>query len=299
VITASRLVEGLGFVAITVAAPALIAAASAPRERGLALGIWGIYLPAGASIAVAVSPMLIRAFGWRGSWVTVAIAALLAMALLAWRRESYQALAEGSRRSLSGIRASLSQPVPWLLGIAFAAYTLQFYAILIWLPTYLLETRSTDAATASLITALYIFMNVFGNLCASWLMHRRVARGLVIGTSFAVTALVYVAIFASALPDGVRLACVFAFSLISGNIPATVLSGGVHYARSPAEAGSIQGLLVQISNLGTFICAPLIAAAVTYGGGWNAALWVVLGAAALGLATAWGILRQERASSPR
>jgi predicted MFS family arabinose efflux permease len=67
----------------------------------------------------------------------------------------------------------------------------------------------------------------------------------------------------------------------------------VRYARSPSEAGSIQGLIVQISNVGIFAGPPLIAAAVTHGGGWGAALWVILAAAAIGLAGSFAIARLE------
>ena len=38
---------------------------------------------------------------------------------------------------------------------------------------------------------------------------------------------------------------------------------------------------------------PLIAAAVTHGGGWGAALWVILGAAAVGFGAAIAIARLE------
>ena len=49
--------------------------------------------------------------------------------------------------------------MPWLLGSAFAVYTLQFYTVMVWLPTYLLETRGMGATASSLLTALYILAN--------------------------------------------------------------------------------------------------------------------------------------------
>ena len=118
----------------------------------------------------------------------------------------------------------------------------------------------------------------------------------VIGVSFAITTMTFVAIFADALPDAARFACVLAYGFITGNVPPAVFSGSVRYARSPSEAGSIQGLIVQLSNVGIFAGPPLIAAAVTHGGGWGAALWVILAAAAIGLAAAFAIARLE---SPR
>ena len=289
----SRVIEGMGFVAITVGAPSLIAAASAPSQRGLALGLWGTYMPIGGAASVAASPLLMASYGWRGVWMVIVIMALLATAFLALQSRHFTGVRAGARRSIASIRASLSQPVPWLLGIAFAVYTLQFHAVMMWLPTYLLQTRSADATTSAMLTALYIFVNIFGNVTGSWLMHRNFRRGRVIGITFALTTATFLLMFTSDLSDGLRFACVLAYGFITGNIPPAVVSGGARYAHSPAEAGSIQGLIVQLSNVGTFIGPPLIAAAVTHAGSWDAALWVILPAAALGIAAAREIARFE------
>ena len=53
---ASRILEGGGFIAIAVSAPALIVAACAPRERNLALGLWASYLPFGSGLTILASP---------------------------------------------------------------------------------------------------------------------------------------------------------------------------------------------------------------------------------------------------
>jgi MFS family permease len=105
----------------------------------------------------------------------------------------------------------------------------------------------------------------------------------------------FLGIFSDSLPDAMRFACVLAYGFITGNIPPAVFSGSVRHARSPSEAGSIQGMIVQVSNVGIFAGPPLIAAAVTHGGGWGAALWVILGAAAIGLGAAFAVMRLEPA----
>ena len=289
----SRVIEGAGYVAILVSAPGLIAAASVPMQRGLAFGLWGAHMPVGGVAVLLASPVLFALFGWRAVWTSVAALAALVMVFLAFQSRHYTGMQAGTPRSLASIRASLAQPVPWLLGVAFAAYTLQFYAIMIWLPTYLLQTRSTGATTSALLTALFVLVNAFGNVMGGWFMHRNVPLGRVIGVTFCITTMSFVGIFANGLPDAARFACVLAYGFITGNIPPAVFSGGAHYARSPSEAGSIQGLIVQLSNVGIFAGPPLIAAAVTHGGGWDAALWVILAAAAIGLGAALAIARLE------
>jgi hypothetical protein len=112
-----------------------------------------------------------------------------------------------------------------------------------------------------------------------------------------VTSVTFVAIFSAALPDPVRYALVVFYSFITGTVPAAALSAGMRYARSPAEVGSIQGLIVHLTHIGIFFGTPLIAAAVTWGGTWDAALWVMLGCAVIALACAFAIGRYERAAS--
>jgi cyanate permease len=297
VLLVSRVLEGVGFVATVVAAPVLMAAAASDAERRLAFGLWGTYMPVGAALMIAASPPLLAAWGWRGVWAAlVAAIAVCALALAAQARR-YPGVKSGAQRSPASIRAGLRQPVPWLLGAAFAVYTLQFYTIMVWLPTYLLRTRGIEAAQSALLTVLFIVFNAAGNLAGARLVHRKVARGAAIATSLALTSVCFVGIFSAALPDAARYGLVLAYGFAAGVIPPMATSG-MAYARAPAEAGALQGLIVQISNIGTFIGPPLVAGVVTWSGSWDAALGVVLAAAALGMTSAWGIQRLESRRPP-
>lgn len=296
VLIASRLVEGLGFIAIIVSAPSLIVAATAPQKRGLAFGFWSSYMPFGSALVLAASPLAIAAAGWRGIWFAVSLAAAACAVLLYSQRRHYGGTSGGARRSLASIRASLTQPVPWWLGAAFALYTVQNVGVFLWLPTYLIETRGMSTTDASLLGALSIFVNVFGNVAGGWLIQRGVPRGRIIGTAFIVAGALFTGMFSAALPDGARYALVLLYNISCGVIPAAALSGGARYARSPAEVGSIQGLIVQITNVGIFFGPPVIAAAVTYAHSWDAALWVMLAAAVAGFAVSRVIAYYERRS---
>ena len=296
-LVASRLIEGLGFIAAIVSAPALITAATAPRGLGVAFGLWGSYLPIGVSLALITSPPLFAASGWRSMWVLTAIAAIACALMLAAQSRHYAGVT-GARRSLASIKSSLAQPVLWLLGVAFAVYAIQHIAVIVWLPTYLIETRGLSGTAAALATALAVFVNGFGNVLGGWLIQRNIPRGRIIALTFMLTSAAFIGIFSAALPDPVRYALVVFYSFITGTVPAAALSAGMHYARSPAEAGSIQGLIVNLTHIGIFFGTPLIAAAVTWGGSWDATLWVMLGCAVVALACAFAIGRYERAATP-
>jgi MFS family permease len=296
---ASRVLEGTGFIALSVSAPVLIAASSAPADRNLTLGLWGGYLPAGASAALALSPLALGTIGWRGWWLAIALVTVACAAWLFALRAHYRGVAGGRRRSLADIKHALGQPVPWLFGAAFGLYTLSFTVTMVWLPTYVRDTQAAGAAGGALLTAAVVLANLLGNLYGSRLAHRDVPRGRTLIVAFALGALMASGIFAPMLPDAARYGCALAFNLVIGVIPPAMMSGVQRYARTPAEGGSMQGLLVQFSNAGTFSAPPLVAIAVSMTGRWEAALVVLYAAAAAGVIMGVLVLRHERARLPK
>jgi MFS transporter, CP family, cyanate transporter len=296
VLVLSRFVEGLGFLSIVVSAPALIGAAATPDRRGIAYGLWACYFPVGVSVVIAASPPLLEALGWRSLWWLVAAAAIACAALLAMEARHYAGVRRGTERPLAGVRGSLAQPVLWLLGLAFAMYAIQHHALMIWLPTYLMQTRGLGVAPAALATALAVVVNCIGNVAGGWLVQRGVPRGRIIAATFLVISAAFFAIFSGGLPDILRYVLAVLYSLIAGTVPAAVLSAGMRYARSPAEVGAVQGLIVQLTNVGIFFGPPMVAAAVTWGGSWDATVWVLLGCSAVALVSAFLIARLERST---
>ncbi|EMF4401184.1 MFS transporter, partial [Serratia marcescens] len=54
----SRFVEGLGFVIVVVASPAVLNRIVAPAQRSLVFGIWSTFMPAGIAISLFFGPHL-------------------------------------------------------------------------------------------------------------------------------------------------------------------------------------------------------------------------------------------------
>jgi len=294
VLIASRLIEGMGFIAIVVAAPGLIVMATAPAQRGVAFGFWSSYMPLGSAIVIVLSPLVLAHTGWRPLWLLVSVCAVAVAALLASQRRHFDAVRPAASASLAHVRSALSQPVPWLLGLVFAVYTTQNVSMLIWLPTYLQEVSHVGATAAAMLTALAIFSNCFGNVFGGWLIQRGVLRGRIIVSTFCITSVLFAGIFATSLPDGLRYALMLAYNMVTGMVPAAAISGAARYARTPAEAGPLQGLVMQIANVGIFFGPPLVAAVVTWRGTWDAALWVMLACALVGVSGGILIGRHER-----
>ena len=170
---ATRVLAGLGLVIVAVAAPGIIVAVAPPRDHGLALGAWSIYMPAGMAVAMLSAPFVLPAFGWRGLWLVHAgLTAMVFVIVLATTRGV-------SGRAISPRRINadaLRRPGPWLLAAAFGCYTVQFFAVTTWMPTFLVESYGSTREAAALAGALVVAANIAGCLAGAWLLHRDVAR---------------------------------------------------------------------------------------------------------------------------
>lgn len=80
VLLASRIVEGLGFVLITIAGPSVLRRMVAPGGKDLAFAIWSCFMPAGIAMALFSGSLLEE---WRGFWLgNAALSAVLALSLI-------------------------------------------------------------------------------------------------------------------------------------------------------------------------------------------------------------------------
>src|SRR5690606_21707441 len=254
---ASRVIEGAGFLFITVAGPAVLQRQDMVRadRRDLAFALWSCFMPAGMAIAMLVGPLL---GGWRSLWwaccglvVAAAVAVLATVpgdgprAPLGWR---------AARRDAARVARARH---PLLPAAVFACYSLMVVAVL----------------------------NILGNLAAGHLLARGVARPLVLCTASVAMGAAALGIFLPLLPDaGVFLLCVV-FSAVGGLIPATLLSSAPLAAPAAALTPIVVGLVMQGNNLGQIV-GPIAMGGAIDAYGWHAAAWVVAAAALLAAASA-------------
>lgn len=289
----SRFLEGAGFISIVVSAPALISAASSPVKRHLALSVWTSYMPTGAGIITLLAVPLISRIGWRDVWWIPVGASIGAMFLLEINRSSYKMTGVHEKWSWNIIAEAMKQPAAWLLGLSFALYTIQFFAIVIWLPTFVKEQRAAGVLTAAILTATIFFVNVGGALLGGILLHH-LRRSLLLIVINVILVLCGAGIFSSSLPDSARYGLCLALSLIGGMIPTCVLSASSVLARSHQQVSTLQGLFIQGSNLGQFAGPPLIAAVVSSQGQWQAATPIMIGAALGGIIVGGLLFRYKK-----
>jgi MFS family permease len=288
---ASRFLEGLGFILFAVAGSALMATAAADnRDRPKVMGLWSAYMPSGGSAAMLLAPLMLAAWGWRGLWVVLAIAAALCFVLVARLAPTPR---YGSVRSMKLVLESLAQPASIALSLLFAFYVAQWTSVMIWLPTFLVEERGASAGLASLMTALMVLVNVPGNIGGGWLLAHGVRRGPLVLAACAIMVVTDIGMLSSFLPDTLRYASCLVFSMCAGVIPACIFYGVVVHAKTPEHIGTTNGMVMQTSQAGQFLGPILLAWLASNFGGWGASLWAMLAFAAGGALCGYAILRIE------
>ena len=284
----SRAVEGSGFLVTVVAVPSLLFAAAVERDRRIVPSLWGTYMPVGMAVALAITPFMLSAFGWRSWWeFNAALLAGLAIAVAWTNPRSYPLRARPAPQSGGILRASLLRPGALLLATIFACYTFQFLSLLGFLPSILQEGGISPTAAGGL-SALAVLANALGNLGAGWLFSRGVAARTLIGTGMIGMATAELVVFSPWCSSSIQYVAAIAFSTVAGLVPASIFTAIPNVA--PADARStMMGIAVQASHIGQLVGPPTVAAIAAALGGWSASPLVLVPVAAVGLMAAWSM----------
>ena len=292
VLLASRVIEGLGFLMITVAGPAALQRMVSASNRDFAFALWSCYMPAGMAVAMLAS----QAFDqWQAYWWCAGAAVLVALACVAALAPATPGSASLSWRGLRQDTAdTLGAAGPVLLALSFTLYSVMFFALFTFLPVLLMEQLGLTLAQAGLYSAIASAANIIGNLGAGMLLARGWRRSTLIATASVTMGVVALLIFRSVLPAMPTFLLCVLFSAVGGLIPATLLGTAPLVAPRPALTAASVGLVMQGSNLGQVI-GPVTVGGVIDRYGWASASYVVLAAGLGGVAIA-ACLRKVRAA---
>ena len=150
-------------------------------------------------------------------------------------------------------------------------YTFQWMAIMVWLPTFVMEERELKIGIAAILAATAIAVNIPGNWFGSWLVHKGMARWTIITIGSSAMGISSLLIFSDSFPDNFRYGMILVFSFLGGMQPAALISGTSFHTPTPAQLGAPNGLLYQGSQCGQFFGTPTIAIIVTTTGVWETA----------------------------
>lgn len=267
----SRLLEGIGFVMIVVAAPSLIVELTTHADIRLALAGWSCFMPGGIALITLLAPLLLATHTWRALWLANALLILLYAALLMVAVKPRSVIpVELQAHPLTEFRAVATARGPLFLAIIFGMYTMQQLAIMGFMPTLLIEKFSVSPSRAGVLVSIAMASNILGNLAAGLLLQRGVRRSVLIGATSMFMVIMSLGMFSFGLSLAPVYFCAFLFSCVGGIVPASVISAAPIHAPSEQLIPATNGFLVQGSNLGIVLGPPLVSS-VAAGLGWR---WV-------------------------
>src|SRR3990167_4402528 len=77
-----RVVEGLGFIAVSVALPTLLLRIAGPADQRFVMTLWTAYMPAGAGSMMLIAAVVLPGTSWRVAWLVASGASALMLAAL-------------------------------------------------------------------------------------------------------------------------------------------------------------------------------------------------------------------------
>ena len=284
----SRAIEGIGFIVATVVGPGLIRShAPAPRVN-LAVGCWSAYQGTATLLGLLASAFFLQVGTWQALWWMMAGLSLLPIPLVArFVPADHGAGRGGVRPAMARIGITARSARVWIAGIVFGCYTIQWMAVVGFLPTVYADAGLTGVGPG-VLTGLVGGLNAAGALATGALLQRGAPPRLLLNLAFMLMGATSVATYAvdwSAVPHGLgwQVACVALFSLTGAMVPTTLTRMAVDLAPEGGSAPAAMGLMQQIFNTGNFAGPMIVAALATATGGWSSTWWMTCGFAALGI----------------
>lgn len=263
-----RLIEGIGFLLVTLTGPALIRQLVPHDSISAKMGLWTAYMGGGMGIALISAPLLIEQFNWQVVWFSyafVTLSVLIGVGVYIPKPKKHPS----SVKVVDLILQTIKHPPAWFLALIFFSYSGQWFAMVGFLPTIYAHNQISPTL-AGAMTAGVSAVNAVGTFACGLLMQRGVSIKKLFMLSFVLLAIctsVFYA-FTEQLNYLVQFAIAFSFSFVGGFIAAAVFAQALVYAPHPMAISTTVGLILQLSAISQFMLPPLVAWVVTQTASW-------------------------------
>ena len=266
-----RFTEGIGFLTISLCAPAILKRISQPETISFKMGLWSSYMGLGVSIAVFTIPFILEFLRWQHIWGILGLLCFVS-ALLIQLFLNLDTTSSTVQTSVSSTQSSLSQiigttlthPPIICLALVFACYASQWTSVTSFLPSLYVENGLSLKMTG-LLVSLVVVANLGGTFGAGMLLQKGWTTQMLLTIGFVGMFVTSILTFTtnSWLPFEIQFLNAVLFSMIGGVIPTTIFSMTLHYAPFASAAAASMGLVIQCSALVQFFVPPLSAAFVS------------------------------------
>lgn len=298
---ATRIVEGIGFLFVSVVGPPLVRRWVPTSRASIAMGWLAAFQGIAVFLAVTAGVLLLSpppVMTWHGWWIVMAVLSVVGLVLARLVVPRDRAAAVNLRLAVRAIGKTVAALMPWMLTVMFSMYTLQWGAIIGFLPDIVSDSGIGPLA-AGLATAIVGGLNGVGNVLAGVALQRGASRRSMVVFGMVSMLVLTVLLFApewSAVPNGhwVQLAIAGLFSGTAATIPATLTRVAVDIAPPGGAPSAVIGLMTQVFNAANLVGPVVLTALAVAAGGWHLSWLFTASASVIGLVLAAVFLTSAR-----
>jgi predicted MFS family arabinose efflux permease len=279
IILFGRIIGGIGFGLVSVAAPSTIGQYVPPKMMSVAMGIWSTWIPVGSLIMFLSAPKIVLSFGTNVYWILILI--VLALGFLVYAKVIPKHVQESENDEKSSLQADkpkkdvildeIKNKNIWWAGLAFASFTFAFFSFNTWITTYLTETTTMSLAVVTLIPSLVSLLAMTSNVYSGFLL-KKLGNHLVV---FLVPALFFIVVWpvftSSSLIMLVGNAVIL--GLFSGFTPTIVFASAPLLAKRKESIGIAMSIVIIGENVGVLIGPEVFGLLRQWTGAFTAGFW--------------------------
>ncbi len=269
-----RIIQGIGFGIVSVAAPSAIGKFTAPEQMSVAMGIWSTWVPVGSLIMFLAAPSLVLALQMDTFWLLLMALIVLESVLYAiWIPKSARGKPDTAHVSKGWVKQELKNGHAWWIAGAFASFTFAFFSFNTWISAYLVQSGVLPLVQASWIPAIVALFTAVSNMGSGWLL-AKFGNKLII---FLLPTLIMTLIWPVFLEHRLALMYVSAVLLgaVSGFVPTFVFAAGPLYARRKETIGIVMSIVILGENAGILVGPEVFGFLRDATGQFTASFWIL------------------------
>lgn len=283
VILFGRIIEGIGFGLVSVAAPSAIGQYVAPRMMSIAMGIWSTWIPVGSLLMFLFAPKLVLNYKSDVYWIFLMIvialcflfyAMVIPKQVLVKSRKGADTLETNTPKLKKEVLLSeIKNKNVWWAALAFASFTFAFFSFNTWISTYLTETTSMSLAAASLVPSLVALLTMTSNLFSGILLNK-LGNHLYV---FLIPPLIFVLAwpFFTNSSLAVLYGVAAIMGLFSGFMPTIIFASAPLLAKRKETIGIVMSIIIIGENTGILIGPEVFGLLREWTGQYTASYWIL------------------------
>lgn len=250
---AGRIINGLGYVLMSVSAITLLIRVTPAVKRHMAIAVWATFVPMSMILPFLTAGWVVG--NWRYEFIGHGVAAVVVILVLMASIPSREKPGE-QRSRITGLGSVVRSPWPYMLGISIGGDAFLHVGIISTLGPYLQTQYGADLMVVNGCNIVSMVLNMVGCLAFGKLLETRLSPVKVGVFSILATGIPAIAIYSLPIGVAASIGCAWVLMFFSG-----VLTGMWSFvpnvAPSETSIGATSGLVTQLTLLGVLLSGPV------------------------------------------